>query len=175
MSLVCIESIHFRSRWGVGSSRGTKSGDAVGREKNGYAGTASRTLACGFGGVLHVSCVGPSRGCECLPHVQGDPERARCALGAEPATAAMAVAQTGGSVSTVEDDGKICAEDPDDHMPISWLMRGVRPRPPATPMSSRPQDGAVGTSLEALLPGSSLPSWGDRMLAKASGCKSRDV
>eukprot|EP00971_Amphidinium_carterae_P333563 6468357-Amphidinium_carterae.1 len=42
-------------------------------------------------------------------------------------------------------------------------------------MSRQPQDGAVGTSQEALLPGSSLPSWGDRMLAKASCSTRRDL
>eukprot|EP00971_Amphidinium_carterae_P310404 6168357-Amphidinium_carterae.1 len=135
----------------------TKSGDAVWREKNGYAGAASWTVARGFGGVLH-----------------GDPERARCALGAEPGTPAVAVAQTCRSVSTVEDDGKSSADDPDDHMPVSSLLRGGRPRPPATPMTRKSQDGAVGTFQEALLPGYSLPSWGDRMLAKASGGMRRD-
>eukprot|EP00971_Amphidinium_carterae_P210695 4180803-Amphidinium_carterae.1 len=38
-------------------------------------------------------------------------------------------------------------EDPDDHMPISSLLRGVRPRLPATPMSRKHQDGAVGMSI----------------------------
>eukprot|EP00971_Amphidinium_carterae_P211620 4199005-Amphidinium_carterae.1 len=96
----------------------------------------------------------------------------------------MAPAQNRGCLSVVEEDGQLCSsaqnrgclsEDAEDHMPLSSLLCGVRQRLPATPMLRKPQDGAVGTFLEAPLPGSSPPSWEHRKQGKASGCMKEDV
>eukprot|EP00971_Amphidinium_carterae_P307091 6103093-Amphidinium_carterae.1 len=73
----------------------------------------------------------------------------------------MASAPNGGCLAAVVQDGRLCSfhEDPEDRMPLSSLLCGERQRLPATPMCRKLQDGAVRTSLEALLPDSSRPSW----------------